>query len=901
MKTARQDHLDNITEKLGWLKGYIELNNVINLTDISVVSEDFFCDLLNEIYGYNLENLNKKAANYPGIDLGDMANRICVQVTADRSRSKVDKTLGIFAKNNYIEHFGRLIFLILGNRTKFARPFETGMLTFNPKEDVIDINQLILDINKLDDIKISRISSYINNNLIMRNDRIAASVQDFLVNQYKTVYALCITKLKSIGIEDSKAHAIVVDGLANNPFPDLKGVKYLIGGFGTGKSHSLYLYYLYLHRCFQEKSNSVFPAFLDAKELAEYGTIKDWTKAHGIVLDNCTLIIDGLDEIEYSSIEGIMADLDFLDNLYPNFRAIVGSREMSILMGKDKLSVLPLSIPEINHLYCLINDLDSYNVEYSFNNINRAQMLEMLSKPFFAIIYAIYMKNSVDHIKNEMDLTSIFVEKSLSRYINKNRDIHDDLAKIAAISIDRNLGYIHQSEIGMQVDCEKLLSSGFLITDGKNSYTFSLPIVAQWLGAYAIRKSIIEIDTILGDESRTIKWRYSLSILFSQMTYEESEEYFSRIVLKMPGIASLIIKDGIRFDSAVDLPSPDICGKRLYDCMTIWLKALNEIDFGLQKDGINTNTLSCSTNKNKITYAWAHSFLGKEVVSDGITNSNNYPYIGMRAVPAQATWPWIVTFDFLMYILGKYIQQKHWVLPGSRLEHEFIWKSALKLLNKGSLHSDPIQLTAFDRFRRDLDNNISNCNGIDLTAFFQSLDSYTKNGITELVAPYVVGDKEQTSGWVWGTYSSKRMLECITDAYMNAILVYKDFVEEYFYPFKEYMSTYLMLPCSFIGVMQYDEKGGSFNSGPAMSWYMSPLPTGEQSNCNITYGERKNIAEYFDTLDAIRDKTRQLRTKSQYIQTSFHSGKCFDTSGEPVTNIVYEWLKNDLKAIGWLG
>ena len=137
------------------------------------------------------------------------------------------------------------------------------------------------------------------------------------------------------------------------------------------------------------------------------------------------------------------------------------------------------------------------------------------------------------------------------------------------------------------IDCEQLLKSGYFFKDGFDNYAFSLPIIAQWFGADAIRKKYIGLEQILASKENILKWRYSFSILFSQMTYEESREYFSKIVLKMPYIASIIIRDGVFCDYSISLPSTDTCGKRIYECMSIWLQAFKGIEFGLQEDGIH--------------------------------------------------------------------------------------------------------------------------------------------------------------------------------------------------------------------------------------------------------------------------------------------------------------------------
>lgn len=897
-----QECIDIITEKLSWLKNYIELNNIISLNDINIISEDFFCTLLNLVYGYNLINLNKEVSNYPGIDLGDVNQSIAVQVTSNRTRKKVQQTLNTFNKNNYINYFNRLIFFILGDKTKFNRPFDTGYLSFDVSKDVIDIAQLIRDINKLENQKIQLICDYIDENLIISTSQLAVLHTDFLSEQYKIVYALCLTKLKAIGIDEFTAQTIISNGSKENPYPNLENVKYLIGGFGCGKSHSLYLLYIYQYNLLQQNSESAFPIFMDAKMLLNHKSIESWATSKSVKLDNCLFILDGLDEIEYEKIELIMNELDFLCNLYQNFMAIVGSREMSILKGKQIINMTPLSIPEINSLYCQINNLESYNIEHSFNNANKKQMLQMLSKPFFVIIYALYMKTSYYHLKNEMDLVSIFMNKSLQPYVTKNPDIYHIFAKLAVLCIDRNLGYIHHTELNKDIDCDKLLTSGFFISDAKGNYTFSLPIVAQWLGAHAIREKIISIDDILNDRHKVIKWRYSLSILFSQMTYDESTEYFSKLVLTMPGIASLIIRDGINFENAVDLPSSDICAKRIYNCMSIWLSSLKDIDFNLKTDGVHVNTLACSVEQNQLIYSWADDYLGKDVTIMDFNSPHTHFYtIYDRSVPAQATWPWIVTFEQLSGYLEDYIVNRQWLLLNSSLEKEFVWKNALKLLNKGSLYCSPIPLNEFEKYRKYMKNTTTFYNNINLNFFFSLIDTYKQNGHSELFPPYVLGDKDYSAGWLRSCYSKERMLQRITDTYTKAINEYKSFIDTFFHSLKNYLSTYLILPCNLVGILQYDENSKSI-SEPSMTWYLSPLPKAEQNICNITYSSKDNIWKNSSSIfENLRKALILYRADNSYFINFFiRGGRCFDTSLTPVTNLIYSWLKDDLKKIGWI-
>lgn len=186
--------------------------------------------------------------------------------------------------------------------------------------------------------------------------------------------------------------------------------------------------------------------------------------------------------------------------------------------------------------------------------------------------------------------------------------------------------------------------------------------------------------------------------------------------------------------------------------------------------------------------------------------------------------------------------------------------------------------------------------------FFNLINSYVLRGNTELLPPYIPGDKDHGSGWIWSKYSQKRMLECIIDTYTKAICEYKDFVDIFFGTLKEHMSTYLILPCILKGILKYDETGNDFSSGPSMTWYMIPLPLNEQSFSQIKYKSIDDIwnksSEIFDEL---KKKVSLLRPENDhYMYFTIHSGRCFDASETPVTDIIYTWLENDLKKIGWI-
>lgn len=109
MQTITRKYYDNIKDKLLLYAKSIEIDNRSGYQDANKDAENTFCFILNIIYDYQLENLNKIKNNFPGIDLGDDKNRISVQVTSENSKKKIQDTLDTFERKGYINTFDRLI------------------------------------------------------------------------------------------------------------------------------------------------------------------------------------------------------------------------------------------------------------------------------------------------------------------------------------------------------------------------------------------------------------------------------------------------------------------------------------------------------------------------------------------------------------------------------------------------------------------------------------------------------------------------------------------------------------------------------------------------------------------------------------------------------------------------
>lgn len=912
MKIVRTELLEKIADRLSWLKSKLELENAICLYNNNIGSEDFVCGLLNLVYDYNLVNLNKYKKNYEGIDLGDLKNKIAVQVTTETKHKKVQDTIDAFIKNGYEVEYSRLIFMLLKEKSRYNAEFNTqNKFQFDKKRDIITIKGLIQDIsNRCSDERVSEICRYLEQKLNFAetdaNANKFVNINEFLMNEKEKIYALCLAKLSAVGINNRLGIEIIKDDLDSKDRASLigQGAQYLIGEFGSGKSHFLYeLSLYYIERYMQNKSDKIL-VFFEAIDLITLRSIEKYADEVQIDLNKSIIVIDGLDEVEYAFIEKIIKEIDYLEIRYKNIVIITSSRYMSILTGKKIVYMPLLNNQQINNLCRKITGDDAFRIERYFRN-DKNKISKMLEKPFFVILYAKYIENG-RYLRNEIELIDIFVNNSLQPYLKKNPNIEMQMEQIAIMAINRNYSSILTFEIPVEIDQDELLKSGFFRMQKDKYYTCTFPIIIQWLGARAIRNNLVDIYEIINKDERLFQWRYSITILFSQMTFEESEKYFRFIVEKKPGIASVIIRDGINIGSLTNIWDVKKSGVQLYNCMKSWLKGLGELGntIGLT-DGNNINTLGISYSDRILWFSWADAYMGEDVI---VIDENIFSFSSVSAhfhrrcsrhIPAQATWPWVITFEYLSDLIKQCIERKHWIVLDGALEKEFIWSETLKLKNKGSLYTEHFKIKDMEKYR-----NMECIRGNNIKTYFYFVDRLLREGIEDIKVPYILGDRKKKSGYIWSRYSREQMKMYIENVYLNTFAEYQKLVETFFKSISDQLSTYLILPCKIVGALCYDDSNTEdYDSEPSFQYYLIPLPYGEKICIEITLcSERdylgKRSEEIFPMLQ--REARKYRGDKCKNIGFTICGGRCMDSSETPVTDLVYKLLIDDMKSIGWI-
>ncbi|MCF6350297.1 MAG: SMEK domain-containing protein [Flavobacteriaceae bacterium] len=165
----RETVITNIIRHFAVLKEEVTLRSKVNLQDINIHAEQFYKILLNNIFDYNLENINIVEQNAAVIDLGDKVNKIAIQVTSNNSKKKIKDTVDAFCKKKLYENYDSLKILIIKDKTPRTDVIGNSNFSFDMRKDVIDIRNIITQIQDIDDLdRIREIENWLNDELVQK-------------------------------------------------------------------------------------------------------------------------------------------------------------------------------------------------------------------------------------------------------------------------------------------------------------------------------------------------------------------------------------------------------------------------------------------------------------------------------------------------------------------------------------------------------------------------------------------------------------------------------------------------------------------------------------------------------------------------------------------------------------
>jgi len=317
-------------------------------------------------------------------------------------------------------------------------------------------------------------------------------------------------------------------------------------------------------------------------------------------------------------------------------------------------------------------------------------------------------------------------------------------------------------------------------------------------------------------------------------------------------------------------------------------------DLGVDVDGMS---LSISWNRNGYNEE-IKNIEYKKLLFWGGSVSSHVPI-------AQSIWPWVDTLNYLSDNLESIISQKTLMLEEGILLEEHIWSLSLKLTNRGSLYDDVIYISELEKYRKysEVDNLHFNSTKIDMKFYFSEIDKLINKGYKEIKAPWPRHDipYDGNGGWVWDPYSDEKILEKTIFIYQNALREYIRIAETWFPNIKENFSLYNVLPAKLKGFIHISREG-EHSVGPTMDWSFELLTKEEKTYISFILVDEKKSPDFIieGYPQVWREVIAKRREKSEWIRCISGGTVLEIFTDRPITDLVFKWLKSDLKDIGWI-
>jgi len=190
MVDLRQNAFNNISRVLAITRYDIEQRQLINDFGLNIHGENYFRDVFNFVYGFNLENENFNSFNSACIDLIEKDWNLAYQITTTRTKEKIENTLKALKREKF-RNYSIKIFYLLDKSKPNRQTVEEFRKEYNVniEECLLNYTDLIKDINNLSsDIIIALNNKYFKNNADKYTDEITLNlVIKHLIQNYSKV------------------------------------------------------------------------------------------------------------------------------------------------------------------------------------------------------------------------------------------------------------------------------------------------------------------------------------------------------------------------------------------------------------------------------------------------------------------------------------------------------------------------------------------------------------------------------------------------------------------------------------------------------------------------------------------------------------------------------------------
>ncbi|HDS1039281.1 TPA: SMEK domain-containing protein [Stenotrophomonas maltophilia] len=163
---TRGHYIGEIVDEFSAIASQVKMRSRLGMIDLTVFCENFFRDLLNCLLHVRLRNLNEDRSNEPGLDLGDPAKALAIQVTCTATAQKINGTLSKITMEQKQTYKNFVVLCISGRQQSYSLNEELSTELGFTTDDIWDMNSLA---RKAVDLEIDELQSL--HRLMMANVR----------------------------------------------------------------------------------------------------------------------------------------------------------------------------------------------------------------------------------------------------------------------------------------------------------------------------------------------------------------------------------------------------------------------------------------------------------------------------------------------------------------------------------------------------------------------------------------------------------------------------------------------------------------------------------------------------------------------------------------------------------
>jgi len=722
-----------------------------------------------------------------------------------------------------------------------------------------------------------------------------------------------VSRWLTVGVGARKAFEMFADQtLGSLPAEALPGAEHplrvLVADVGAGKTLAAIRFLIEAIERALDDGEAPLPIWIDA---ARVDRLADAIEAAGPLGDyrqrGLVLVLDGLDE-RGSLGNSLLSEALVLAHSMQGSRVLVTARAGSSLKNAqdEQVAVPDLSIEEATALMSSVFDI---TVNPWSASRWATPIRDALRRPLFALLMGRHIaRHGGAIVSGPGVLIDELVAEAFGRAEVDMAAANLTLMQLAAKSITGDGKPVSRFEVEDRPSLSETFRTRLIVEEG-STVRFALPILRDWFGAQCLLHSVVPLEDVASSERSLERWRHALYVATTTLPRATVSLIMDAIARRSPAFAAQMIDQGSAGrtpeEGEVALPTAVELGTDVRAAILALSDGLGPLTpIVLPWTPADPPPLGATLSGNMFGILWPGQGFDPTNLPPVSEQEPGEPPIGwqwgrLSDAQAEPIWPWAYARALLRDRLGSRLRRLY--VPGGAMERELAWASASELARRGGYS---YALIPADRVRSALAQIPGEVDWIYFGGFgrgrdfpLQPVRNALAQGEAELVCPYPDRD-EPTGGWIWTGFSPDRILQRTVAVYSAALAIYSELVNTYFIRMKSRLNTAQLLPARLVGSLEVQPLPERLARRPVLHYYLEPLPQSDHTEVVIALDGPTPAWEKIGDLQALA-RTRRPETGA-WAQFSLRSTVLDVFGPTPALSKAWEWLAEDLSAVGWL-